>query len=417
MSSKRLSMALLAGLALAGCASEPAKSKPAAAAKGKIEPAAKDAPEPEIKLADLESRGLDKRWYFNLAEPIQATLILEDTLYVYTGFKNLYAINLDDGLVRWQYGVPNGLDFPPAVYSYKKDGLPHTDELFLVSKDTLHVLDRDHGFLLWKKELDFSVSSPPSASASHIYLGSWEGRINAIGKSSHMIDWSYVTNGPVTTRAESGERGNIDSIFVGSEDGRVYAFAPNREERKWSYQTRGGIQTPPYFFHTFLYVGSKDFTIYCLPAINTDKGSLEWRYPTGAPVVKPPIAFMRSTATKDNPAYTLYVISGDTRLLAMNVPQDPKKAPVRWQYEKCEKVVACARRDVYVLNTDGNLVALSDETGKERWASPLKTGADLYVTNPFDPKSEIEKEKRLASTVVLAWQSGWLVAVKEKSEY
>lgn len=414
-SSKLFSLAI-AGLALAGCSSEP--SKPQAAARGKIAPARKgEAARPDVPQAQLEKRSLERRWDFNLDEPIQATTILDDTLYVYTEKRNLYAIGLEDGLVKWQYEVPDGLSFAPATYIYKKDGLQHTDELFLVSKDTLHVLDRVHGFLLWKKMLDFSVSGPPAASASHIYVGSWDNRIYALSKDNHMVDWSYRTNGPITTRAETGEKGNLDAIFVGSEDGRVYAFAPNREERKWSYQTRGGLVTPPYFFHTFLYVGSKDFTIYCLPGINTDKGSIEWRYPTGAPVTKPPIAYTRASSTKDNPAYTLFVISGDTNLLAMNVPQEAKKDPVRWHYDKCQKVVACGRRDVYVVDVNGDVLAIADETGKERWTEPLKTGADLYVTDPFDPKSEIEKERRLASTIVLAYRSGWLMAVKEKSEY
>lgn len=404
---------LLAGLgvALAGCSSQPAK--PASAAKGKISAASRKTAKVELPAKDLDARGLEKRWDFDLGEDIRNMWLLDDAVYVYTGRERLYALGLADGLVRWQYDIPGGVSFAPATYSYKKDGLARTDELFVVSRDTLQVLDRDHGFLLWKLSLPFAVSSAPAASASHCYIGSWDGRIYAIGKDDHAIDWSYRTDAPITARAEAAEK-SVESVFVGSGDGRVYSFLPTAENRKWYYRTLGAIEAPPYFFRNFLYVGSSDYNLYAIRSLD---GNVDWRYAAGAPITKPPIAFTRANYTKDNPAFTLYAIAGESKLLAITVPPEPKKEKVRWSYPACTQVIACGRRDVYVRDTSGAVTAISDETGKERWAKPLKTGADFYVTDPFDPKSEVEHEKRLASTLVLGYRGGTLIAIREKAEY
>lgn len=397
----------LAALTIAGCAGE--QKKPAAGA-----PAAKTAAAPEARRADgvrpdigqkvLDARGLDPRWSFFIGEKIDDVWVQDDTVYVFTAKKNLYSMGLDDGFVRWVYAVKEDLAFPPGAYSYKKDGLAHKDEVFLIAKDTLHCLDKEAGFALWKKKLPFGAASAPSASSSHVYVGAWDNRIYAIEKGDQSIGWTYRTGAPVTARADAAEK-TVESVFVGSEDGSIYSMNPVREERKWQYQTRGGIVARPMFFRNYVYAGSKDYNLYCIRALD---GNLEWRYSTGGPITREPVAYTRDT---------VYVISGDSNLLALNLQPDVKKEYVRWRFDRADRVLAKGRRDLYVLDIDGNIMSLADETGKPRWATPLGTGADFFGMNPFDPTSLVEREKRLASTIVLGYRDGWMVAVKEKNEF
>jgi outer membrane protein assembly factor BamB len=403
--SQHLFFGLLALALAAGCRFGPEPDPRRAG--GEISAAAKREAAPGPSAKDLDARGLEKRWDFCLEEPIEALTVIDDAIYVYTAERNLYAIGLENGLVRWQYGLPDGLSSPPFVYIYPaQEGIQHTDEVILVSKDTLHVVDRAHGFLLWKIKLDFPVSSPPSASYSHIYLGSWNGRIYAISKADHTIDWSYLTGGPVTARAEaSGPEKSVEAVFVASEDGRVYSFTPTAEERKWWYRTQGPITTPPFFFKTYLFVGSQDFNVYCIRTID---GGLEWRYAAGAPVKRTPVAFSEGDA--------VYVIAGESSLVALN-RRPQKQNYVRWKYEGGVQVLAKGRRDVYILDKKGRVVAIGEETGKPRWAEPLAPGADFFALDPWDPASLVEREKRLASTIVFGYRDGWLVAAREKAEY
>jgi outer membrane protein assembly factor BamB len=400
----------LAGLTLAGagCESAPAKKggAPAASKKSVASPDERrpEGVKPDIGAKDLDPRGMDPRWSFYLGEPVKNVWIVDDSVYVFTTKKNLYSMGLDDGYVRWVYSVKDEISYPPGAYSYKKDGIARKDELYIVSKDVLHCLDKDAGFALWKRPLPFAAASAPSASISHVYIGSWDDRIYAIDKETQNVGWTYRTGAPVSARADASEK-TVESVFVGSEDGSVYSMNPVREERKWQYQTRGAIVARPLFFRNYVYAGSKDYTLYCIRALD---GNLEWRYPAGGPITKDPVAYTRDT---------IFVIAGDSSLLAVNLQPDVKKEYVRWRFDRGVQVLGKGRRDVYVLDTNGDVVCLADETGKPRWTAPLTTGADFFATNPYDPTSLVERERRLASTVVLGYRDGWMIAVKEKSEF
>src|SRR5207248_6580195 len=119
--------------------------------------------------------------------------------------------------------------------------------------------------------------------------------------------------------------------------------------------------------------------------------ALEVHSPADGPITKAPVAYPRDT---------IFVTAGDSSLLAVNLQPDVKKEYVRWRFDSGLQVLGKGRRDVYVLDTNGDVVCLADETGKPRWTAPLATGADFFATNPFDPTSLVERERRLASTLV-----------------
>jgi len=363
-----------------------------------------DGVRPDVTAKALDPRGLDQRWSFYLGEPIQAMWIVDDAVYVFTNKRNLYSMGLDDGYVRWVYAMKDDLTFAPAAYSYKKDGVERKDELFLLSKDVLHCLDKDAGFAIWKKTLPFGASSAPAASASHVYVGSWDHRIYAIDKEDASIDWTYRTGAAITARADAAEK-TVEAVYVGSEDGSVYAMNPVREERKWSFPTQGRVVARPVFFRNYVYAGSTDYNLYCIRALD---GNVEWKYSSGAPITRDPIAYSRDT---------IFVIAGNSTLLAVNLQPDVKKEYVRWSKNGVENVLAKGRRDLYVLQLDGTVRALVDETGKERWQAPLMVDADFFAVNPFDPSSLVERERRMSSTLVFGYRDGWMIAVKEKSEF
>jgi outer membrane protein assembly factor BamB len=394
-----LAVGLGGALLAPGCAGEPKRGGGTAAAPGRPEGV-----RPDVTEKALDPRGLDPRWSFYLGEPVRSMWIVDDAVYVFTAKRNLYCMGLDDGYVRWVFGLKDDLDFAPAAYSYKRDGIARRDELFLISKDRLFCVDKDAGILLWRKELPFAAASAPSASISHVYIGAWDHRIYAIEKSDQSIDWTFRTGAPVTTRAEAAEK-TVEAVYVGSEDGAIYAMNPVREERKWVFPTLGKIVARPLFFRNFVYAGSSDFNLYCIRALD---GNMEWRYPAGAPITKDPVAYTRET---------IFVIAGQSDLLAVNLQPDVKKEYVRWSRKEVEGVLAKGRRDLYVLGLDGKVRALVDETGKDRWQSPLTVEADFFATNPYDPTSLVERDKRLASTLVFGYRDGWMIAVKEKSEF
>ncbi len=414
-------LAALAVVAAAGAGCETQPRRTGTLPGGAGGPAAGARPagvRPNIPTKDLEARDLDVKWTYYLAENVLQVHLVEDLLFLFTDKKNLWAVEVDSGFVTWMYHIGEDLSYPPAMYSYKRDGIPRTDELFLIAKDTLHVVDPapKRGFLLWKKRLPFAAASAPAASISHVYIGSWDHRVYAIDKASQAIDWSYRTQAPVVAPVEPAEK-TVEAVFAGSEDGRIYAFSPVREDLKWAVETDAGIVSRPLFFKNFLYVGSKDMSVYCIATIN---GSLDWEFPTGAPVTQTPVAY-----TGD----TVYVMSDDNFLYSVNrQPTDPKKKyEVRWQYPRGRKVLAKGRETIYVLAGDDpatrdideerSLVAIEEKTGKVLWRHPFSKDVDFFVTNPFSPTSLVEKDKRLASTIILTYRDGWMIALKEKAPF
>lgn len=370
-----------------------------------------DGVRPDVGQRSLDPRGLDPRWAIYLEEKILGTWIVGDAVYAFTAKQNVYAIGLDDGYVRWVYNLKADLSYPPAAYSYKADGIARKDEVFLISKDTLHCVDKDAGYALWKKRLPFAAASAPAASISHVYVGSWDDRVYAIDKDDRTIDWSYRTGGPVTARSDAAEK-TVEAVYVGSEDGTVYAMHPNREERKWAFETRGAIVARPLFFRTYVYAGSKDFNLYSIRALD---GNLEWRYPTGGPILKDPVAYAKEKGGARE--ITVYVVSGDSLLFAMNPNADAKADRVRWRYDGAQLVLGQGRRDVYTVDRNGDVIALADDTGKPRWEKPLFVGADYFAQNPYEATSPVERDRKHAGTLVFGYRDGWLIAVKEKSEF
>lgn len=358
----------------------------------------------EFEREELETRRLEKLWDVYLGERIAKMWQLGDALYVYTEQGRLYAVGLADGLVRWQYrDILSGIDFAPGAYDYEVDEAGKAPELYLLSRDVLHVLDRQHGYLLWKLELPFAASSPASGNDSHVYVGSWDDRVYAVSKDGY-VDWWYRTGAPVTAAAEPSERA-VESVFVASEDGAVYSMNPVREQRKWAVQTGGTLTCSPLFYRSHVYVASQDMTFYCLRSAD---GGIAWKYPTGAQLSRKPLAYERDLA---------YIIDDGHRLLAINLQPDVAGEYLRWSRDGVRQVLAHGRGDVYVLDRPSGLVALDEATGSTRWESALEVGADYYVQSPFSAKSRRKAERDLSTIMVFGYQSGWLHAIKEKGEY
>ncbi len=220
----------------------------------------------------------------------------------------------------------------------------------------------------------------------------------------------------MTARPDATEKA-VDSVFVASEDGYVYSFNPVQEERKWMYETKGKIQAAPFYFKTYVYVASTDSFFYSLKA---DRGEVIWRFATGAPISREPVAYTdyeHFVATKGREReYAIYVVSEGNFLYALYHRPDVKKEYVRWKYPRGEQVLAKGQHQVYILAAK-TLVAVDDATGETTWTSDIGKEADFFVTNEFDPASPDKKERRLASTVVLGYRNGWVIAIREKSEY
>lgn len=185
-------------------------------------------------------------------------------------------------------------------------------------------------------------------------------------KTNHLL-WKFNTGGWIFS-SPSVEDGHV---FVGSETGKVYCLDQESGEPVWSYRTGGCVFTSSAVAYGFVYVGSRDGYVYCL---DQELGELVWKYKTGGSVASSPVVVPSPKMVTGREPFgpRLFVGSFDFHIYCLGAID----GDLRWKTRLGHSVYsspAVVDPIVYVGCHDLYLHALDAETGKEVWLSP-KTG-------------------------------------------
>ncbi|MBW2608191.1 MAG: PQQ-like beta-propeller repeat protein, partial [Deltaproteobacteria bacterium] len=165
--------------------------------------------------------GSIKEWVFPTGGNVESSPAIaidtDDTIYVGSNDKKLYAIN-PDGTEKWNF--PTGDDVK---------------------------------------------SSPAVGSDGTIYVGSNDDKLYAINPVDGSKKWEFITGGNVESSPLIGSDGNI---YVGSDDDKIYVIDPDGTKIK-SFTTSDNVRSSPGVgLNGAVYVGSNDNKIYALGACN-----------------------------------------------------------------------------------------------------------------------------------------------------
>ena len=194
--------------------------------------------------------------------------------------------------------------------------------------------------VILSRSIGASGESPAIGADGTIYIGTHDGKMNAVAGDFSAVKWSVVVGGDASaTLAPDG------TVYAGSSDGKLYALDANGAV-KWSVATGGPIAGPPAISgdEQTIYVASADGKLY---AIDT-AGKTRWTYAAGGPI-------------KGTPAVlggTVYVGSDDKKLHAVQ----SDTGTVKWAYPTLGAVASpVVGKDgiVYAGSTDGHLYALT----------------------------------------------------------
>lgn len=386
---------------------------------------------PQVDEAKVRDFGFVVYWDSFVRDEVLSALTIEGDfeqgfgrpqLYAFTESKRLYQLDLNSGMVNWLYDVGEPLSFKDGrwitEWAYRPEepnveGGPRFkryDEVFLVARDRLFALDKDNGAELWQVRLPFGASSPPQASESHVFVGSWDDRIYAYRKERPEIpDWNWRTNGDILTRASV----DSPSVFVASTDGFLHTFDAASGEPRWQFDTEKRLLLDPLVFKKLIYLGGEDFNLYVLNALD---GTLEYRHGAGAPISGRPVAI------DNGDDQTVYFTAGAEGMFAVARKSRPRGSrrtthELLWQRKEAKRVVARGARDVYVLEAADapgsvKIVRLGARDGKPKGQLEL-AGVDWVLTNSAGPGSSIHDESLLGGLIVLGYKNGWVVALKE----
>jgi outer membrane protein assembly factor BamB len=240
---------------------------------------------------------------------VSSPAIVGDTVYVGSNDRNLYAINLGDGTLKWKFKTDSRVSSSPAVVNGVVYFLSYDGNFYAVNGATgqakwKFATEGEHRFAakhihgaLPKDEtipdpFDFYLSSAAVRDGT-VYFGSSDGNVYALDATSGALKWKFKT-GDVVHASPAVADGNV---FVGSWDTYFYTLDAATGKEKWRFKTgddpdihnQTGIQSSALVADGIVYFGCRDSNLYALDAAS---GKKKWAFNNkgswviGSPVVK-----------------------------------------------------------------------------------------------------------------------------------
>lgn len=287
-------------------------------------------------------------------------------LYFGSG-NHIYAVNADDGTVKWQYPnttydqsgqAPLGPFDCPATVSGGKVYIGGDD-------NKLYVLDADTGENLWQFQAGGAIDSAPVIDNGVVYFGSDDQNLYDIRLDNRQEAWggAFKTTGSITA-APMVENGFV--YFA--DDTNIYGASEDSGRLLWRQRVIGGMTSAPVLDNGLIYVG----VARTLEAIVARSGSNRWQ----ATLPSEPTA----AATTGGPSGLVYVPTSDGHICALD-----SRGAIRWSTNIHDQVSApplLTPTALYVVTTSGTIYNLDPVTGDVAWAyslHPATTGNAAVV--------------------------------------
>jgi len=342
-------------------------------------------------------------WTFNGKGLMSSPCLSADglTLYVGSGDRRLYAIDVLSGEPKWtnpleMAGSTNGLKLPAAIFA-----APIVDEngrIFVACSDGRLYGISDQGDFgridLRSAPVGRPLSTPALGEDGTIYVGSTGNRLDAFFP-DFARKWFYVAPDDVRTpviaddgtilivsggflRGVSEDGSEVSSfiarsairslpavaedgsIYLGANDDRVYALGPGATTNDilWRFNTGQNVMSSPAIgADGSIYIASDNLRLYCL----TTNGAVRWFVTTRGPVRSALSIGVDGTIYAGSEDRRLYAISSDGKILWTA----RTRAPVRSSpaLDAFGVVYFSSGRTVYAIETE----AMADDADEPAW--------------------------------------------------
>lgn len=293
------------------------------------------------------------------------------------------------GGVQWQYQTDGPVRSSPTVVG---------EWLYIGSSDGhMYALDRTTGSLLWRADVASPINSSPAVAAGLVVFGSRDGTFHAYAARSGGNRWTFETGELIPWEwgfegwdAYTSSPVVIDSVVLfGAGDGILYAVELSNGRELWRFETEGRIRSSPAVAEGVVFVGSADGRVY---AVDLGTGQERWRYePDGVSLVSADFGFDRKSIISSPTVVdgTVYVGSRDGWMYAI----DQASGAFKWRADHSVSWAmsspAVVGETLYSGTSDGTFVhALDVATGEElwrfdadgyTWSSPAVAGDVVYI--------------------------------------
>ncbi|CAN5305740.1 PQQ-binding-like beta-propeller repeat protein [soil metagenome] len=264
----------------------------------------------------------------------------------------------------WTFKTGNSIDSAPVIVG---------DTVYVSSGDKhLYALELKTGKPIWKTNLEAPLKAAPAVDKGVVYVANSDGKLFAVEAATGKVKWNFEAQGEVT----AGANFHNGNILFGSHDNTLYCLSP-LGKKLWEFKIDGPVNGSPAVVGDRTFVAGCDSMLHVLDA-NTGKsqGSVDLGGQAGA-----------TAAVVGNSVYvgtmSNTVVAVDWKNLKK---QWSFEAPRRQQ--PFYSSAAVTENSVLVGSRDKKLYALDRFTGKEQWSfitegqvdgSPLVVGNRVYI--------------------------------------
>lgn len=291
----------------------------------------------------LSAAGLVKYWQLALpldpGQTITAAHAVDDALYVGTSDGYAYAIDAFTGAIRWLQPVTR------SGYLLRRPAHAAGLTIFATPVD-MQSYDRLGGGGVGRREFRFPAGSGLSSDGDRVFLGGLDGRVYAFDARSLLMEWRFITRGPVNHPPMVFESG----VFVADDAGHVFAANRRNKAFRWQSMVSGAVQADVVVGEEGLYVAGRDQS---LTLFDLQFGKVRWRALLPAPLRDAPVV------TPD----TIYqhVPGVGVAALETGLPYEVDER-VRWVFAEGRAALGGFEDNALIL-TGGGEIAVVDKQG------------------------------------------------------
>ncbi len=151
-----------------------------------------------------------------------------------------------------------------------------------------YAVNAEDGKIKWKFHTEAPIHTTPAVMHQTIYFGSWDADFYAIDSKTGQLQWKFHTGDkPGMTGIQSSAEVDGNHVYFGARDAHMYCLNASTGDVIWSYDAEGSwILSSPTLKDGVLYVGTSDS--YLLLALDAQTGREKFRFKTHGYVYSSP---------------------------------------------------------------------------------------------------------------------------------
>jgi outer membrane protein assembly factor BamB len=236
-----------------------------------------------------------------------------DTVYLAQQKGLFFALNAENGLVRWKKSLGRCAAASPTIGK----GVVYVSYMHKVvcaqgqegADGFVAAWDAETGRERWRYRTA-PVESSPLLRGNRLFVGSWDHGVHAINANNGKRIWRFEADNEVNTAAAYWN----GRIFIGSDSGTLYSLSAKTGALLWSARSGSGEfwYATPTVAYGRVYIGNTDGTMYVYGA---KSGKLLWARPLGSYIYGAAAVYRRKVfvGTYDGKFYALDAATGDVR--------------------------------------------------------------------------------------------------------